>query len=354
MNTKELNLSLESSLAEKNILSGIKNYSYEKLISLFNHTGRLNVLIIGDAIIDEYAFGETLERTKKEPVLVFQQQESKFFAGGILAIANHVAEFCKNVTLLTCIGNDDLTSNLLKKNINANIKTKFFIDKGASTLIKKRYIEGYWNRKLFEVYNKEAHIPNLPESEIIEFLNSSIKNFDVVLAGDFGHGLISDNILKLISEKAKYLAINVQTNSGNFGFNLITKIPKADFVSITKEEMQLAMQDKKSSIYDLIKKLTEKINCQRINITMGKRGALYFDNNLFYYCPALSTSIVDTVGAGDAVFSITSLISLINKDPKLVPFLGNCAGALAIKIMGNEKPVKSEELSYFIKNMLNN
>ena len=35
-------------------------------------------------------------------------------------------------------------------------------------------------------------------------------------------------IIKLVCRKAKYLALNVQTNSANIGFNLVTKYPRAN------------------------------------------------------------------------------------------------------------------------------
>ncbi len=311
----------------------------------------LKILVVGDTIIDEYAYCETLGRAKKEPILVFKYDYSENFAGGILAIANHVSEFSNNVTLLTSVGNDILVDEMISKNLNKNISKKIFKDSIYPTLIKKRYVYSYRANKVFEVYNKDPEKLIISEDEVINYLEKNLSLFDMVIVGDFGHGMITDKIKETLCRKSKYLAINVQTNSSNLGFNLVTKFNKADYISLTYEELQLAMQDRKSDLKDLIKKLSLQTKCKKICITLGKKGILYFDNWTFNYMPIFSDKVVDTIGAGDAVFSLTSLLACRNADPMLIPFLGNCVGALAVQIMGNKEPVKSEKLQMFIEEL---
>lgn len=341
----------KSNTLREKLFNELKNkYKCEEITALLEKAKGLKVLIIGDIIIDEYAFGETIERAKKEPILVFKYENSMHFAGGILAIANHVAELCNNVTLLTCVGKDNLTKDIIRDKLNKNIQTKFFYN-GSDTLIKKRYIDTYWDRKIFEVYNKNSDY-NPSEEDILKFLEDNSTNFDMILVGDFGHGVITDKILDKIIGKAKYLSINVQTNSGNLGFNLITKISKADFISLTKEELQLAMHDNKSDIKDLIKRLCEWIDCKKINVTLGKNGILYYENGDFYYCPIFPTEkVIDTIGAGDAVFSSVSLLSYFNPDPLIIPVIGNGVGSLAVRILGNKEPIKFKEISLLVENI---
>ncbi len=313
----------------------------------------LKVLVIGDAIIDEYAFCESIERAKKEPILVFEHGYSEYYGGGILAIANHVAEYADNVTLLTLMGNDWRIRQIVDETLNRKVEKKFFFDNKYPTLEKRRYVYSYRTHKMFEVYNKKHDLVDISEEEILDYLENHLQDFDIVIVADFGHGLITDRIVNVLSKKAKHLAINVQTNNGNLGFNLITKFKRADFISITVEELQLALQDNKTDLKTLIEKLSEKTSCGRINITMGKHGMLYYDkSSSFYMVPVFNEEVVDTTGAGDAVFSVISMLSAKNSAPKLIPFLGNCVGALAVKIMGNKRPVKKEELAGFLDKLL--
>ena len=74
----------------------------------------------------------------------------------------------------------------------------------------------------------------------MNFLKSNLKKFDKVIVCDFGHGLINDEGKKF--EKIKISCINVQTNSGNRGFNLFTKFQKADLLVLDEPELDLVFR----------------------------------------------------------------------------------------------------------------
>ena len=61
-----------------------------------------------------------------------------------------------------------------------------------------------------------------------------------------------------------------------------------------------------------------------------------------------SSDVVDSVGAGDAVLSVTSLLTAKNAPPELIPFIGNCVGAMAIRILGNKETIQKKDLLRYI------
>ena len=65
------------------------------------------------------------------------------------------------------------------------------------------------------------------EKKILDFLKENIKFYDLVIISDFGHGLMTPKIINFLIRAAKKLSINTQTNSTNFGFNLLSKYQKA-------------------------------------------------------------------------------------------------------------------------------
>ena len=71
-------------------------------------------------------------------------------------------------------------------------------------------------------------------------LVEKIDEFDVVFLCDFGHGLIDEKVKELIQEKAKYLVLNCQTNSMNYGMNIITKYHRADAFTLDQQEIAMA------------------------------------------------------------------------------------------------------------------
>ena len=79
-----------------------KNYVSEAVKS-FND---LKVLVIGESILDEYTYCETLGKSGKEPVLTMKPISTERYLGGSLAICNHLSSFCKKVSLVSYLGED--------------------------------------------------------------------------------------------------------------------------------------------------------------------------------------------------------------------------------------------------------
>ncbi|MDO8460026.1 MAG: PfkB family carbohydrate kinase [Nanoarchaeota archaeon] len=324
----------------------------EKINSALNSLNDLKVLVVGDTIIDEYMFCDVMERAKKDPILVFRNVKNELYLGGILAIANHLSRFVKEVTLVSVLGDEYEIRSLIKSKLDNRINCSFFPDKDSITLIKRRYIEQNTNRRIFETYNKAEYqkYSNVDE-DMLKFVRENIDKFDIVLVADFGHGCISDKMRELITEKSRFLALNVQTNSGNIGYHYFTKYKRADLLSLTREEARLALQDKKSDNHELIEKVKNAINSKRVNLTLDKDGLIYSDEEN-HSSPSLATKVVDTVGAGDSVLAITSLLSYKKVHPEIIAFVGNCVGSLAVRISGNERPISPIELKALINYIL--
>jgi sugar/nucleoside kinase (ribokinase family) len=66
----------------------------------------------------------------------------------------------------------------------------------------------------------------------------------------------------------------------------------------------------------------------------------------------LSREIVDRIGAGDAYLSITAPCTAAGYSPEVVGFIGNVAGALAVRIVGNRTPVEPVPLYKFVSALL--
>ncbi len=68
----------------------------------------------------------------------------------------------------------------------------------------------------------------------------------------------------------------------------------------------------------------------------------------FIESPALTVKATDTVGAGDALLSVSSLAAYLGAPAEVVAFFGNVAGALATQTVGNSEPVTRASLEKFI------
>jgi len=79
---------------------------------------------------------------------------------------------------------------------------------------------------------------------------------------------------------------------------------------------------------------------------------MYYDNGNFFHSPSFTKEPIDTIGSGDAVFALSSMLAYKNVEPEILPFLGNCIGGLATRIIGNRRAVSPTELKKFVSYIL--
>lgn len=331
-----------------------RKYPMETIIKKIDSLNEMKVLVLGDSIIDQYHYCHPMGKSSKEPLVVNKYVSEESFAGGVLATANNVANICRNVDMLTLLGQRDSFKDFIKSSLNSNIKPIFFYRKDAGSIVKRRFVNENANRKLFEIcYMKDDYITASLESEIMDYLNKNIKDYDLVVISDFGHGLLTKNIIKLVSSKAKYIALNVQTNSANIGFNLVTKYPRANCVCIDEMELRLATHDKFGDLKTHAKKIYNQLRCENIIATRGAYGSIaYSKKDGFHQAPAFSYRVVDAIGAGDAFFAFVAPCFAKGLPQDLVSFIGNAVGSLAVQIVCNREPISYENMVKFIDRLL--
>ena len=312
------------------------------------------VLLVGDAIIDEYQYVAPMGKAAKENIIATRFQEREVFAGGIFAAANHVASLCAEVEIITCIGDDGI-EDFVKSRLRDNVKLTAIVRPNSPTTRKCRFVEPSYMRKLFEVYSiDDTPLNGALEDSVVELIATRARAADLVIAADFGHGLITPRAIDTLNEEARFLAVNTQTNSANIGYNLVSRYGRAHYVCIDAPEAQLATKDRFSDIEHVIsEKLPELISCENFVVTHGREGCVaYKKGGLPVRIPAFTKTVVDTVGAGDAFLSITSPLAAAGGSMELVGFVGNAAGAMKVGIVGHRSFIEKVPLMKYITTLL--
>ena len=331
-----------------------KRYTTNLIVDQLHALKNLNVLVIGDAIIDQYHYCAPMGKSSKEHLVANRYISEESFAGGSLATANNVANLCGKVDLLTVLGRKNTQQDFIESHLSANVEPKFFYRSDTNTIVKRRFVSDVVNTKLFEIcYMQDTYVPKWEEENILRHLQSVIKEYDLVVVSDYGHGLLTKNIIKYLCSKSKYLSLNVQTNSANIGFNLVTKYPHANFICIDEMELRFATHDRSSSLKAHMRTIYDRMRCQHMITTRGPFGSLvYSGQDGFHETPALSYRVIDAIGAGDAFFAFTSPCFAKGMEQEAVSFIGNVVGSLAVQIVCNRKPVQLVDLIKFITRLL--
>ena len=262
------------------------------------------VLVIGDAIYDRYRFCKTLGRGTKESIISVRLVSEETYKGGVWASAAHLDDLCERVDIWH----------------------------GQSALVNTKYL-GAYSQKLFSVHEEK------PLDDYV--LDMDIASYDVVIVFDYGHGFLKSQLRERIMKDARFLAVNAQSNSSNYGFNRVNeKWPVAHFCVVDELEARLAAHEPEAPMEDVILKLPYS----RIIVTMGAQGAVGYANREFYREGALTEHPIDLLGAGDAVLAVVAPFAKAGWSIKDLVHLGNVAGGIKVGILGHQKHITKSEL----------
>jgi len=328
----------------------------EKVLAYLDSIKNFRVLLVGDTIIDEYQFVEPMGKSAKETLIATKYRDRELYAGGVIAAANHVAGFCREVEVVTTLGRADSHEAFIRSKLAPNVKLTPIWRDNVPTTRKVRFVEtSYTMRKMFEVYFFDDTPLSISQTEeATRILEERAGSFDCVIATDFGHGMISSPIIDILSKRARFLSVNAQTNSANIGFNLITRYKRANLICIDGPEARLAIGDKDMDVGTIISSaLPSRIQCPKFIVTQGRHGCSTYEAGMTVQrIPALTNTIVDAVGAGDAFLSLASPIAAAGVPLHIAGFFGNVAGAIKVGIVGHRSAVEKAPVVKFITALL--
>jgi sugar/nucleoside kinase (ribokinase family) len=218
------------------------------------------------------------------------------------------------------------------------------------TIVKQRFVEpkteGKELAKLFSVnLIKNEPLDAATERKFLSKLRRLVPQADVVLVTDFGHGLLTQPVRRLLEREAKFLAVNCQTNSNNYGFNVINRrYRRADSFSLDQTEITLAVGRRHFDFEKELGELRRHLKSRYGWLTRGGRETIGMTPQTTCHCMPFERVVVDTVGAGDAFCAIATMAAAQGLPVEEATFLGQLAGAQAVKVPGNAAPVRKVDL----------
>jgi len=312
--------------------------------SVESFTG-LKVLVIGDTIFDRYSYLKVQGLTSKNKIISGRFLSEETQPGGALAVFRHIKQFARRVKFVSLIGPEPWAQKQLGGQVAPGEDCAVRDDR-FTTIVKQRFVEplldGNEMSKLFSVNFIDAD-PRSPavQKKLLAVIRREIKQADVVLLADFGHGLLPAPIRELVQDQSPFLALNCQTNSNNHGFNIISRqYQRADAFSLDEQELMLAVGRREVDHEHELAGLKKHLRARYAWLTRGAVQTIGLrDREAACHCPPLETDVVDTIGAGDAFFSVAALAAARGLPVDLATFLGQLAGAQAVRIVGNAQPI---------------
>ncbi len=171
-----------------------------EFVKLLDAIAGLNVIVIGEAMLDCYLAGYSDRLCPEAPVPVVTVTQRQQAPGGAANAAVNVRALGGNVTFLSVIGDDwegaMLRQTLLEKGVSTQ---NIFTQSGRKTLSKQRLMAASQLLMRFDWGSTEA-INSETEQALIAQLTSSFVDCDALIVADYGYGILTAGVIEAIAK----------------------------------------------------------------------------------------------------------------------------------------------------------
>jgi D-glycero-beta-D-manno-heptose-7-phosphate kinase len=322
----------------------VKKDNIEQVFSKFSE---LNVLIIGDAMVDSYLWGK-VDRISPEapiPIVTVTKQENRL--GGAGNVSLNIQALGATPILVSIIGNDEkgrIFADLMKE--NKLINDGIFVDKTRMTTVKTRIISG--GQQISRVDQEVSALINVEfEKTVFDRITEIIENkqINIIIFVDYDKGLITEGLIKnvIALAKSKNIITAADPKSRNFNNYQMVDLFKPNFKEF-KDGLKLQIE--KTDMEEL-KKVSENFKKENqiglLFITLSELGVFLTNGVSQNYYPSEVRDIADVSGAGDTVIAAASLCLAAGMPIPFMAQLSNLAGGLVCEKLG-VVPIDVEQL----------
>lgn len=346
---KELHEIEHSNIHKPKEYSKRHNINHEELIALVHKFTKLNVVVIGDLILDEYITCEPIGMSQEDPTIVVTPIVNDLFVGGGGIVAAHAHGLGGNVHYFGVVGNDenaDFAENvLLKQGINVTL----IRDPDRPTTLKKRYRAN--GKTLLRVSHLRQHAIHDDFSEqMIKKIIPAIEKADLLIFSDFNYGCLPQTLVEKVIDLCKKNKVKMVADSQTSSqMGDISRFKDMMLITPTEHEARISAKDKESGLVHLASKLQKKTKSVHIFITLGSEGVLVSSQDAADFgletdqIPAFNPFPKDVSGAGDCMLTCASMALVCDATVWQSAYLGSLAAAYQVGRVGN-LPLKSEEI----------
>ena len=318
----------------------------------------LQVLVIGDLVLDRYVFCDTLGVAHESPMLSLARLNECVYLGGAAIVARHAAAMGARPVLLTC-GADDEPTREAVATLEQEGVTVELIRSRPHLVEKTRFLAD--DNKLFKVdFGQRLPLDSDAERQAARRLEHHARDSQAAIFCDFGYGMITGGLLgrtlPMLRHNVPTLAADVSGGRAN-----LLAFEKVDLLCPTEREVRAVLNDYDSGLSAVAWQALTRTQARHILVTLEKRGLVAFQRPnqqpgtpgwagrlRSEQLPSFVDHPVDGLGCGDALLAGSTLALAAGGSLLLAAYLGNAAAAVEARQLGNH-PVSRTDLREWLR-----
>lgn len=326
----------------------IKDKNLKKYVNKFR---KKKILVVGDLMLDEYIWGEVSRVSPEAPVPVVKVERETFSPGGAGNVATNIRSLGGEPYLLGVVGEDPQGRKLLSLLEGWEINLEGVeVEKERPTTCKTRIIAR--SQHMLRV-DREKISPLKKRGDFLKNLRKFISLCEGVIISDYGKGMITPSLSRLIIQEAKRgekpVVVDPQVNH-------TLQYREASFITPNHLEavrMARIEAEKKEDYLRAGKKLLKRLNLEGVVLTWGKEGMwLILPEKKPLHIPTVARQVYDVTGAGDTVTAVFTLSLLSGANPEESAWLANLGAGKVIEKTGTATLTPQElkeQIDFFLE-----
>jgi rfaE bifunctional protein kinase chain/domain len=311
---------------------------------------RKRIVVIGDAIADQFIYGEISRVSREAPVFILRHEHTETTPGGAGNCAANLAALGAEVALISVLGNDETGQILSGKLRAAGVDCAgVLLSDGRRTTTKVRVLAGQIHSTRQQViridYDNEPGLSADLQEKLRSVISGAVAGADAVIISDYNYGVadptMGDVVRKAVGDRRIPVLVDSRFRLSDFsGFTSAT--PNEDEV----EELLGAEHSDEAALASAAEQLRERLGYEALLVTRGGHGMTLIEaNNAPLHIDAVgSRQPVDVTGAGDTVIATYTLALASGASFADAAHLANYAGGLVVMKRGTAT-VTSQELT---------
>lgn len=320
----------------------------ERLISIVKRFPGRRILVVGDAIADQFVYGVISRVSREAPVFILRHEQTETVPGGAANCAMNLVSLGAGVSLIGVVGEDAAGRALVERLGTAGVDCSgLLISEKLQTTTKVRILAGQLHSTRQQVIrldyegaplNSEFHEPL--GKRILEEVQTS----DAVIISDYNYGVAGQELAKVVRDAATSQGIPVLVDS---------RFRLSEFEGFTsatpnEDEVEQLLGTQLANVGDLEsagEEMRERLGYRALLITRGSHGMMLFQDAVapVHIDAVGAREPVDVTGAGDTVIAAYTLALASDASFPDAARLANYAGGLVVMKRGTAS-VTGEEL----------
>lgn len=299
---------------------------------------RVNVLVIGDVMLDRYWFGEVDRISPEAPVPVVRVARREDRLGGAANVARNVVALGARATLVGVLGADEAGRKVRELAGQAGIAERLVDDDTSPTTLKMRVLGR--QQQLLRVDFEEG-----PGESCLSALRAAVMDLipehDIVVLSDYAKGALSH--VEQMIQAGRDAGVPVLVDPKG---HLYRRYRGATLVTPNRVEMQEAVGhwQTEGELEERAQHLRAELGLEALLVTRSEQGMTLFTESGRRHTDAQAHEVFDVSGAGDTVLATLAVARAAGLPWFDAMLLANRAGGIVVGKLGTSV-VTAEELS---------